>query len=54
MSIFTDVIGKDGVKADVTVSLTKETIINFGLAIFISVVASFYVVKLIGYATDKK
>ncbi len=47
MSVFTDVIGSDGIKTDVTVKLDNATVINFGLAIFISVIASFYVIKLI-------
>jgi len=48
MSILTDIVGSDGIKTDVTVKLDNATVINFGLAIFLSVIASFYVIKLIG------
>ncbi len=53
MSVLTDLIGKDGVKTDVTVSLDKGTIINFGLAIFISLVAVIFAYKLLTMLTNK-
>jgi hypothetical protein len=53
MSLYTDLIGKEGIKTDVTVTLDKSTIINFGLAIFISVIASYYVIKMFGLLTKK-
>ena len=45
--LLNNLVGEEGVKTDVNISLSKDTYIGIGMAIFLSVIAVWFVSRLL-------